>query len=195
MGKFDSLYGQSFTNNEFLKNNLGTVMTASPRDNNLNFQLNRLPQINADKEMQLVYFLEKPIDSRENVYSPLFAADREKIPPIVMSKPPPKIVTMKGESVDELKKEWEKRFSRFHIHPNHNDYTCRSHSSMSYPTLAQRQIQPKNDPLNVLPIEDISNLRHHQVQGPTQQLSHLPKLRCLPAELQNQKRRNIKRRY
>ena len=157
-----------------------------------NYQLNRLPKVDPLKEMELIDFLEKPIDSREIVKTPTFGSktNNPNTSNVQFNRPPPKIVTMQGESQEELQKEWEKRFARLNVNVKHCHHpSCRSHSSPQYPSLIQRQFLNKKDPLNIVDIETISNLRQRRVQGPSVQLSHLPKLRCLPTDLSRQKRR------
>ena len=162
------------------------------------YQLNRLPKVDPVKELELIHFLEKPIDSREFVKTPLFGTKsslQSGSPNIQMAHQLPKIVTMRGESQEELQKDWEQRFARFNVNINvHHchDPNCRSHSSPQYPSLAQRQLQQKGNPLNISDVETISNLRQRRVQGPSVQLSHLPKLRCLPVDLAYKKKRRFK---
>lgn len=161
------------------------------------FLLNRLPKVDPVKELELIEFLEKPIDSREIVKTPLFGT-KSRVPPgqanIQITRPLPKVVTMRGESQEELQKDWEQRFAKFNINMHHcHNPSCRSHSSPQYPTLAQRQLQVKGNPLNILDIETISNLRQRRVQGPSVQLSHLPKLRYLPTDLSYQKNHRKKK--
>ncbi|KAK8895832.1 hypothetical protein M9Y10_013717 [Tritrichomonas musculus] len=158
------------------------------------YQLNRLPKVDPIKELELLQFLEKPIDSRDIIKTPLFGT-KSKVPAnatnIQITRPLPKVVTMQGESQEELQKDWEKRFARINVNTNNCHHHCcgRSHSSPQYASLAQRQLHAKKDNLHILDIETISNLRHRQVQGPSVQLSHLPQLRCLPTDLSNRKLR------
>lgn len=158
------------------------------------FLLNRLPKVDPMKELELIEFLEKPIDSREIIKTPLFGkkSTGQPVPTnIQITRPLPKVVTMRGESQEELQKDWEKRFAKFNVNIHHHhchNPECRSHSSPQYPSLKQRQSLVKGNPLNILDIETISNMRQRRVQGPSMQLSQLPKLRCLPTDLSYQKK-------
>ena len=152
--------------------------------------------MNPAKEVKLSYFLDTPIDSRYEAQIPDIPNDCDQIqnmPGLNITKPLQKIIKMKNENVEDLKRDWARRFANFSVYKHNHNPSQRSHSHRQLykrPTLVQRQIRASVNPSRLLTIEEISNMRRHQVQGPSQQLSHLPRLRCIPMEFQN---KNIKK--
>jgi hypothetical protein len=142
-------------------------------------RLDRLPVFDPERQLQLVEFLGKPIDSYIPYESPRKSFGQGSVPGVQIGQ--------RGNGLERNYEQiWGERLARIRRVqlPHRPRRGPASALQFVYPSLVQRQNRINNsDPLNRLCVEEIADRKTEVVHGPIQKLMNLPPLRCVPRDL------------